>query len=154
VCLRSLGRSSWRQLEVSATQIARVALRIGPFRGRVLVVAGGRTYRLLVPRAESYRLLNALSAIGQPAKEARSGVTATLMVRRVIDHVLALPAVALDPQVRRALPPAPSENPAVDERVHSLESELEELREQVNFLEQLLRQHHAEPAESERLGSG
>ncbi|MGQ0814175.1 MAG: hypothetical protein ACT4O1_06880 [Gemmatimonadota bacterium] len=37
---------------MDAEQIARVALRIGPFRGRVLVVTWGHTYRLLVPQGE------------------------------------------------------------------------------------------------------
>ena len=64
LCLRSSGRS-WRQLEVSASQIARVALRIGVFRGRVIVLTTGSTYRLLVPRWDAYKLLTALSGLAQ-----------------------------------------------------------------------------------------
>jgi hypothetical protein len=70
-----------------------------------------------------------------------------LMVRRVIDHVLALPAVALNPEGPR--PPAPLPPPAnkgvSDEHVHALEAQLDELRQQVDFLEQLLHQQHADP---------
>jgi hypothetical protein len=142
LCLRSGNRQSWRQVEVNADQMTRVSLRIGPFRGRVVLAAGGYTYRLLVPRATGYKLLHALSSIGSPAREPLSGLRPTLMVRRVIDHVLALPAVALGPHEREK--PAPVIKPGesvVDERVRSLESELDELRQQVDFLEQLLRQH-------------
>jgi len=143
LCLRSGNRQSWRQMEVNANQMTRVTLRIGPFRGRVVLVAGGHTYRLLVPRATGYKLLTALSSIGSPAREALSGLRPTLMVRRVIDHVLALPAVALNPDARAAPAPPKPQDSVVDERVQSLETELDELRQQVDFLEQLLRQHHA-----------
>lgn len=142
VCLRSAGRTGWRQLELSAGQIERVALRVGLFRGRVLVVAGGQTFRLLVPRADAYKLMTALSTLGSHAKDTFTGFGPTRIVRRVMDHVLALPAAALDPAGPRQIqaPPAP---PAVTEqRVQSLEEEVQELRQQVDFLEQLLRQRH------------
>lgn len=142
VCLRSAGRTGWRQLEVSAGQIERVALRVGLFRGRVLVIAGGQTFRLLVPRADAYKLMTALSTLGSHARDTFTGFGPTRIVRRVMDHVLALPAAALDPVGPRQIqaPPAP---PAVTEhRVQSLEDEVQELRQQVDFLEQLLRQRH------------
>lgn len=142
VCLRSAGRTGWRQLEVSAGQIERVALRVGLFRGRVLVVAGGQTFRLLVPRADAYKLMTALSTLGSHAKDTFTGFGPTRIVRKVMDHVLALPAAALDPSGPRQIQ-APQSAPAVTEhRVQSLEDEVQELRQQVDFLEQLLRQRH------------
>jgi len=144
LCLRSTRRAGWRQLEIAAGQISRVALRIGPFRGRVIVVGGGRTCRLLVSRPDGYKLSSVLSALCAPGKTASTRLRPTLMVRRVIDHVLALPAAAMGPDA----PAPPKAVPAVadTERVHSLEDEVEELRQQVRFLEDLLQR--------EQLGRG
>jgi Bacterial PH domain len=148
LCLRSANRSSWRQIEVGASQIVRVALRIGPFRGRVVVGTAGHTYRLLVPRKDGRKLVNALSSVSAPARVLQSKVTPTLMVRRVIDHVLALPAAALNPtEPMEAAPvPEPVDTSMMDERVQLLEQEVEELRKQVDFLEQLLRRTHTASA--------
>jgi hypothetical protein len=157
LCLRSGGRASWRQLEVRAGQIARVSLRIGPFRGRVVVVTSGQTYRLLVPSADAYRLQRALSGLGTPPLETGSRFAPARIVHRMIDHVLALPAVALGPDAVHDRPAdadasrrpalAPPDASAIEERVQSLEREVRELRQQVEFLEQLLRERHsASPA--------
>lgn len=142
VCLRSAGRTGWRQLELSAGQIERVALRVGLFRGRVLVVAGGQTFRLLVPRADAYKLMTALSTLGSHAKDTFTGFGPTRIVRRVMDHVLALPAAALDPAGPRQIQAPPAAPAVTEQRVQSLEEEVQELRQQVDFLEQLLRQRH------------
>jgi hypothetical protein len=146
VCLRSARRTSWRQLEVGADQIERVALRIGPLHGRVVVATRGRTHRMLVPRPDGYKLSSALSALSAPAREAPSALRPTLMVRRVIDHVLALPAAAFGPDTApaapAALPPPPGALEA-QERIHALEDEVDELRQQVVFLEQLLHRQQA-----------
>jgi hypothetical protein len=142
LCLRSAARGNWQQLEVSTGQITRVALRVGPFRGRVLVVASGRKYRLLVARADAYKLLAALSRLKPPANESVDVSTPRLMVRRVIDHVLALPAAALNPDTPSPPPSVPLDSTAIEERLHSLEQEVEELRNQVRFMEQLLHQQH------------
>ena len=150
LCMRSAGGTSWRQLEVGAGQITRVALRIGPFHGRVVIVASGHTYRLLVPRAQSYKLSSALSTLGPQAKEARPGFQPALMVRRVIDHMFSLPAVALSPNTPREPPAALPATSVFDERVQTLEDEVEELRKQVRFLEQLLHQQQT-GAGAERL---
>lgn len=141
ICLRSARGSGWRQLELSAHQAERVALRVGLFRGRVLIATPGRTYRLLVPRADVYKLLAAVSSWGIPGKEPLSGFGPTRMARRLFDHVLALPTVALSPDAasgarQRVIPPPP--NP----RVEVLEDEVQQLRQQVDFLEQLLRERH------------
>lgn len=141
LCLRSGALSSWRQLELPAGRITRVALRIGPFHGRVLVVADSRAIRLLVPREDAYKLANVLSTLGTSASEAVVGFRPTRMVRRVMDHVLALPAAAFNPEEpRRSLPVPPN---AAEQRLASLEEEVQELRRQIDFLEQLLRQRHA-----------
>lgn len=154
ICLRSGGRADWRQLEIPGAEVSRVALRIGPFRGRVLVRARGGTYRLLVMRTEAYKLFAALSRLGPPASETPPGLRPALMFRRVIDHVLALPAAALNPDLaEEPHTPAP-DNSATDERVHSLEDELEQLRQQVDFLEQLLHQQHVGAGAGKKLGSG
>lgn len=141
LCLRSAARGNWQQLEVSAGQIVRVALRVGPFRGTVLVVAGGRKYRLLVARADAHNLVAALSALVSPAHESVVAVTPTIVVRRVIDHVLALPAAALNP-VTPGAHPVPVDSTGIEERLHLLERDVEELRNQVRFMEQLLHQQH------------
>jgi hypothetical protein len=136
--IRSSGRTSWRQLEIGANQIVRVALRVGLIRGRVIVTVAGRSYRLLVPRMDAYKLVSALSSLGTPGPEAFLGYTPARMVRRVVDHVLALPAAALNPEPARPAPP-PIDH-AADQRLQSLEEEVQELRQQVEFLEQLIRQ--------------
>jgi hypothetical protein len=140
LCLRSSARGNWRQLEVSAVQIARVTLRVGPFHGKLLIVAGGQKYRLLVARADAYKLAAALSRLETRGNESLAAVTPTLMIRRVIDHVLALPAAALHPPAPSAPPPVPIDTTAIEERLHLLEQEVEELRNQVRFMEQLLDQ--------------
>jgi hypothetical protein len=150
VCLRSSGRSSWRQFEVSTGEITRVSLRIGPLNGRVLVMTGGGTYRLLVPRADAYKLQTALAGLATSVDRASPRFAPTRVVHRMLDHVLALPAVALgpDPSSPRALKahdPRALEaagTSALAERLQAVEHEVHELRQQVGFLEQLLRQRH------------
>jgi hypothetical protein len=81
----------------------------------------------------------------------------------MIDHVLALPAVALGPDTPSARPPdpdpargralPPAVQSAVEDRLQSLEHEVQELRQQVEFLEQLLRQRHAASSATEGFGS-
>jgi hypothetical protein len=142
LCLRSR-RDSWTQLEVGGQEIARVALRVGPFRGRVLVATSGHTYRLLVPRPAAYKLLAALSTVGPRPGDTGSGFAPGRVVRRVMDHVLALPAAALTPYDAADRAPAPDTS-ALDDRLEAVEAEVRELREQVDFLEQLLRDRHPE----------
>lgn len=159
LCLRTTGRATWAQLEVPAGQIARVALRVGPFRARVRVVAGGHRYRLLVPRADAYKLMSALSSIAP--KTAGPGVRPARMVTRIVDHMLALPAVALGPApavpAAAPAPPAPrapdagaNDADATEARIQLLEEQVQQLQQQVDFLEQLLRERHAAPVESSR----
>ena len=146
VCLRSAGKS-WRQLEVNATLIQRVTLRVAPFYGRVLVSAGGQSYRLRVPRSDAYRLHDALSRIGSGARDVYTGFEPVRMVRRVIDHVLSLPAVAVQPPPPKELALPAADASRYDQRVQTLEDEVLELRQQVQFLEQLLHERHAAEAE-------
>lgn len=152
LCMRSGTRTSWRQLEVSADQITRVSLRVGIFRGRVLVSAGGHTYRLLVPRAMAYRLSTALTGLARTGQDRLPGFGPTRMVRRVIDHVLALPAAAFDPSRPSAPPtvlPAPVDTALVERRCDMLEDQVQELQRQVEFLEQLLRDRRIAPLTSD-----
>jgi len=153
LCLRSGGRTSWRQLEARADEITDVSLRIGPFRGRVVVAAGGHTYRLLVPRTDAYKLQSALSSIGTGMDRRPSRFAPTRVVHRMIDHVMALPAAALGPEPSSIRPPPAPDTSAIDERFDSLERELNELREQVEFLEQLLRQRRPAATAVEQLPS-
>lgn len=139
LCLRSGSGSGWRQVEVSAARITRVALRVGPFRGRVIVADGGHGYRLLVPRADAYRVHAALAKIA-PGEAAATRFAPGRVVRRVFDHVLALPAAALDPQLPAAASVPAPDTSHLEQRVQLLETEVQELREQVDFLEQLLRE--------------
>ena len=153
VCLRSGVGSSWRQFEVAADQISRVGLRIGPLRGRVLVAASGRKYRMLVPRADAHRLLAALSLFSGAGARAVGGFMPGRMVRQVIDHMLALPAVALDPGSRQALPGATADTSRLEERVDLLEEQVQGLTKQVEFLERLLEERHGVSAR-EPAGAG
>jgi hypothetical protein len=140
LCVRSERGSGWRQLEVGASGITRVSLRVGPFRGRVVVTAGERTLRLLVPRADAYRLHAALFSLCNPGRLPERGFRPTRMVHRMIDHVLALPAAALAPEPpRRAVAMDPFDPSTHEVRLDTLEAEVQELRRQVDFLEQLLR---------------
>jgi len=149
LCLRSAGRVSWSQLEMSGDQITRLALRVGLFRGRVLVEAADRTYRLLVPREDAYKLLSALASLG-PNDEGITRYGPTRMVQRVMDHVLALPAAAFHPGTTRTVGSARTQDAmAADQRLQALEDEVHELRKQVDFLEQLLRDRQAMSAASE-----
>ncbi|MCI0432501.1 MAG: PH domain-containing protein [Gemmatimonadetes bacterium] len=143
VCIRSGGRTGWRQIEVKTDQISRTGLRIGPFHARLIVVAGGRRYRFLVSRADGYRLSSTLSSLAPRLPETRSGLRPVLLARRVIDHVLALPAAAFSPDADADHPAVSPEAAVLQEKIDSMERELEELRRQVQFLEQLLQQQHA-----------
>jgi hypothetical protein len=144
LCLNSGSGTSWRQFEVGARSIARVAVRVGLFRGRVLVATAGRTYRLLVPRPDAYKLQAALAGIATPGREAITGFGPTRMVRSIMEHVLALPAAALDPGLTRSTVVAPAvDNEAMERRFQLLEDEVQQLRQQVDFLEDLLRQRAA-----------
>jgi len=151
LCLRSARNARWSQLEIGGSLIARVTLRIGPFRGRVLVRAGDHTYRFLTPRTDAYKLFRALSAFVPATKDALTGFRPSLMVRRVIDHVLALPAAALGPHAQEAQSPGPARDPAVEEYIEELEGKLDKLQNQVDFLEQLLHQPHGQPASGRKL---
>jgi hypothetical protein len=154
LCLRSSGRVSWSQLEMSADQITRLALRVGLFRGRVLVEAADRTYRLLVPRDDAYKLLSALASLG-PGDQGETRYGPTRMVQRVMDHVLALPAAAFQPGATRTTGSGSARDThANDQRVQTLEDEVQELRKQVDFLEQLLRERHESPVAADRMIAG
>ena len=139
LCMRSGRTKGWRQIEINASQITRVSLRIGPFKGRVLVLADGQTYKLLVPRNDAYKVQSALLRLGPTGKDPLPGFAPTRIVQSMIDHVLALPAVALGPATQPALPAPTTDNGAMDRRVQQLETEVQQLREQVEFMEELLR---------------
>jgi hypothetical protein len=138
--LHSRSGAGWNQLEVPISQIVRVAFRVGPFRGRVLVVTPVGKYRLLVPRTDGYKVVQALMSQVTPG-QAVTGFAPTRMVRQVIDHVLALPAVALNPHGARqaALLPA-AETSAIERRLQRLEEHVQQLQQQVEYLEQLQQQ--------------
>ncbi|HEU5211013.1 MAG TPA: PH domain-containing protein [Longimicrobiales bacterium] len=154
LCLRSAGGGGWRQVDVPAKQITRVALRIGPMHGRVRVTAGDRNLRLLVPRSDAYKLATALTGVGSITRPSPNLPGPVLMVRRVFDHVLALPAAALNPnaaepvaaaagnrgqQVARA---AALPDPVTEQRIEWLEAQVAELQQQIDFLERLLQERH------------
>lgn len=145
LCLKSYGRS-WRQIEVDVDHVTRLAIRVGPFRGRLHVVAGGERLRLLTRKPKAYTLLNALNSVITPAHEQQRGFGPVRVVRRVMDHVLALPAVAFSPETPPPAPPqsTPKLLPS-DDYVQKLESEVEQLRQQVDFLEQLLQERRRSP---------
>lgn len=143
LCLRSGSAKGWRQIEAGANQISRVFLRIGPFKGRVLVVADGQTFKLLVPRADAYRLHSALMKLGPTGKESVPGFGPARVVRSMVDHVLALPAVAFAPAGQLAVPRNNAQtlpdNSAMVHRLQLLEEQVQRLTDQVEFMENLLR---------------
>jgi hypothetical protein len=151
LCIRSSRRFGWRQFEIGAEHMRRVTLRIGPFRGRVRVESAGETLKLLLPRMDAYEVHRSLNILAEPAAQLAARPGARRVMRRVVDHILAFPAVALEPETtkrRAAAPPQQPQLPAppspqVTERMESLEEETEELRQQVEFLEQLLRERQA-----------
>jgi hypothetical protein len=159
VCIRSGRKAGWTQFELRAEQIRRAALRIGLFRGRVIVQTMAGTWRLLLPRNDAYDVSRAITALVD-APQRLNGNRPRHVVRRVIDHILAFPAVALEPEApTRAVPQAPAVAPVPDtvrDRMESLEDETEELRRQVAFLEQLIRgrQDEVEGSRSLRIGAG
>jgi len=144
--IRSYRRGGWRQIEVSVRGITRVSLRIGPFRGRVIVDTVGERVRVIVPRPQAYALVSALSKLAPRRSEAPGRPPVSAFVRRLLDHVLEFPAAAFRPDPQPgSLPPLP-EPRVSDQRVEALEEQLLEVQRQVEFLEELLRERHAAPA--------
>jgi len=137
--LRSDRRNSWRQLEVSTRHITGVRMRMGVRHSRVIVDASGVRYRLFVARADAYKLSDALASIARPGLE-EPGFGPTRIVRRMVDHVLALPVAALNPNAPVQTPrPAPVDD-TTEKRLSLLEEQVHELQQQVDFLEKLLHQ--------------
>jgi hypothetical protein len=139
LCMRSGRGGSWRQMEVATARITRVALRVGPLNGRLLVATSGPKYRLLLPRSGAYKLEAVLVRLVRPVADS-VGFAPARMMHRVVDHVLALPAVALAPLPARTVLPPDSGAAELKERVEMLEETVQELQQQIDFLEQLLRQ--------------
>lgn len=153
LCVRSGRRSGWRQLEAPASQITRATLRAGPAGGRVLIIAGGRKHRLVVPRSDANVLFSALSVLEAPANRAL-GFAPGRAVRKVVDHLMALPAVALDTEQR--VPPLTGtvDLSPIMARLDSLEEQMDTLQQQVDFLEQLIDQRRAVPSAGTGQGAG
>ena len=138
------GRRAWRQMDIPADQLRRVTMRVGPFRGRVRIMAAGHKYQMLVTRDAAYKIVAAINSIASDLEQVK-GFGPTRIVRRVIDHVMALPVAVAEP-VPGVLPPstlpqlAAKASAPQDERVHDLESQIDDLQHQVKFLEDLLRE--------------
>jgi hypothetical protein len=139
---------------VAGRRIDRVTLRIGPLRGRVLVVAGDARYRLLVPRTSAYQLQSALVGLIPQRQLATSPYAPTRIVHRVMHHVMALPAVALGPDAAPAQELDARAAERLDERIQALESDVDALQQQVEFLEQLLRDRHSLPPTGSQATTG
>lgn len=142
--LRSYADTGWRHLEAAMHLIERGSLRTGPFSGRVRLVVGGRAMRVVLSRDQAYRVHDAVAAHAAVARGTLAGIGAGSIVRRMVDHVLAMPAVAFSPATAGRLPaaaavPAPGDA-ELEQRVQALEEQVERLQEQVEFLEQLLRE--------------
>jgi hypothetical protein len=145
IFLRSFSSSGWRHLEVNVAHIERLSLRTGPFRGRLLVATSGSVHRVLLERDQAYRMHAALSELGAAGRLAPTGFAAGRMVRRMFDHVMALPAAAFSPNAVPPQIPARTQDTAeLEQRVHQLEEQVQEMQEQIEFLEQLLRKRQLE----------
>jgi hypothetical protein len=137
-----------RQFELQAGQITDLAVRSGIRRARLIVRAYGEVYRLRVRRADAVKLITAISRL-VPSRERplETRHTPGAMVGRVIQHMLALPAAALD-EVKPLAPPSPPDVAPLEQRLQLLEEEVQRLQQQVDFLEELLQQRSilADPA--------
>lgn len=154
LCLKSQ-RRSWQQFDVDLDHIMRVSLRVGPFRGRVRVATESQMLRLLMPRPDAFRFQSALLSVVTPVEQIR-GFGPTRVARRVLDHMMALPAAAFSPEHRPALPPAPKpmvQDHTAVEYVNQLEKEIDQLRQHVEFLEQLLNESSRNKHETRQHGS-
>lgn len=142
--VRSDRRASWRQHEVSVATITGVRTGMGVRHGRVIVYTTGKRYRLVVPRPDAYRLSEALAGVAKSKAEV-GGFGPTRMVRRMVDHVLALPVATLNPAAPAAPVPVPAPaDPGMERRLTLLEDQVRELQQQVDFLEKLLQQRQLE----------
>ena len=141
LCLRS-GRSSWRQLELGVHQITSVTLRMKLFAGRMLVRGPDRVYRFHLPHLDARKFSAALARVANCGQDTHSGPTQ--MIRRVFNHVLALPNAVFSPAPPgRDVKAISAGSNEADQRVHMMEERIQELQQQVEFLEQLLRQRQA-----------
>ena len=140
LCLCSGTRMSRRQIELLAGEITRVWSGMGVFRSRVVVLAGGEKYRLIVRRTDAFKLLAAISNLVQARPEPLHGAWPTAVAGRVVRHILALPTVALQPEQEKPVPP-PAQTMDED-RLAMLEDQVQRLQQQVDFLENLLRRRY------------
>jgi len=141
LCLRSGSRMSRRQIELHAGEIVRVWSGMGPFRSRVIVLAGGEKYRMLVRRGDAFKLLSAISNLVHAAPEQLKTGGPTAVAGRVVRHILALPTVALQPEEPKK-PELPPVQTIDSERLQLLEEQVQRLQQQVDFLENLLRRRY------------
>jgi len=140
LCLCSGTRMSRRQIELLAGEITRVWSGMGVFRSRVVVLAGGEKYRLIVRRPDAFKLLAAISNLVQARPEPLHGAWPTAVAGRVVRHILALPTVALQPEPEK--PAAPPVQAVDEDRLAMLEDQVQRLQQQVDFLENLLRRRY------------
>jgi hypothetical protein len=144
--LRSFAGAGWRHIEIDVQLVERVALRTGPLNGSVLIVAPGVKQRVLLPRPDAFRLHAHLASF-VATRAHLPGYGGGHLVRRMFDHVLALPAVAF------GAPPTPlhtsyaaapqimtQRDHELEQRVQTLEEQVVQLQQQVEFLEELLRE--------------
>jgi glycine/D-amino acid oxidase-like deaminating enzyme len=141
LCICSGSRMSRRQIELHAGEITRVWSGMGVFRSRVVVLAGGVRYRLIVRRTDAFKLLAAISNLIQARPEQLKGSWPTAVAGRVVRHILALPTVALQPEPEKKPEPLPAARIDQD-RLALLEDQVQRLQQQVDFLENLLRRRY------------
>lgn len=140
LCLQTGKRMGRRQLDLHAGQITDVSIRTRVLRAIVIVRAYDGAYRLRVRRSDAVKLVAALSQLMQPReRRAVTNATPTVMVGRVIRHMLALPSAAVGDEP--PLIPAPPKIPQdVDARLQLLEDQMQRLQQQMDFIEELLQQ--------------
>jgi hypothetical protein len=141
LCMQPARYGSHRQLAVPASQITDLAMRTRIFGARVIVTTLAEKYRLRTNRADAFKLLTGLSNIVQPRAGKGDGRGPGVMIERVVKHMLALPTVALHPEVKpNASPPPPFDAAPLERRIQMLEDDVQRLQQQVDFLEELLQQ--------------
>ena len=140
LCLQTGKRMGRRQLDLHAGQMTDVSIRTRVMRALVIVRGYDVTYRLRVRRSDAIKLVTALSQLLQPRdRRVTSSGSPTVMVGRVIRHMLALPSAAVgDVPLAPPEPTAPLLPDDVDRRLQLLEDQIQRLQQQMDFIEELL----------------
>jgi hypothetical protein len=121
ICIRKGERLGRKQLDIPLAPVTSIGQRTGLFRAKITVVAGDSKHRILVAKPDALKLIGALSSL----------------IRRIEPVPLTSGAPALQGSVSR------QSYDEVLRRVDLLEEEMERLRQQADFVEELLKRRES-----------